>query len=235
MFIFGCVFLFFKKYKLAKVLLFSNLFFFSLISILPIGSFAIFLLEKDYHLKTAYPEKIDGILILSGATIPSLSNEHNSIELNSSSERLTEAVFLIKKHSNAKIIFSGGSGHLNKPSLTHSKVAKKFFSKMDIDINKIIFENKSRNTYENILYSKEFAKFKNDENWIILTSASHMKRAILISKKQNLKFYPYAVDFKQPKNFSFKPSLAFSGNFNSFQYASHEWLGLISYYIMGRL
>ena len=89
-------------------------------------------------------------------------------------------VFLIKKYKDAKIIFSGGSGDLNKNSLTHSEVAEKYYTQMEIGVERIIYEKKSRNTFENIIYSKEIAKFNNNENWIIITSASHMKRALLI-------------------------------------------------------
>ena len=234
-FFIGCIFLFFKKYKIANFLLFSNLFFLLFISIFPIGNYAIFILEKQYHNKTNYPQSVHGMLILSGATNPYLSREHNSIELNGSSERLTESVSLINKHKKAKIIFSGGSGYLNNPSLDHSEVAKKFFKKMNIDIGRVIFENKSRNTYENIIFSKQITEINKNHNWIIITSASHMKRAMLVSKKQNWNFYPYAVDFKQPKSISFYPSFNFFGNFQSFQHASHEWLGLVSYYLMGRI
>ncbi len=105
---------------------------------------------------------------------------------------------------------------------------------MNINIERITFENKSRNTYENIIFSKRIIEINKNENWIIITSASHMKRAILISANQNWNFYPYAVDFKQPKIFSFNPSFNFNANFQFFQQASHEWIGLIAYYLMGR-
>tara|TARA_Y100001970_G_scaffold187275_1_gene227827 strand:+ start:1421 stop:2203 length:783 start_codon:yes stop_codon:yes gene_type:complete len=233
-FFLGCTFLFFNKYKFAKIIFFTNFIFFSTIIIFPIGGFALYILEKDYHTKIVYPKKIHGILILSGATSPYLSNEHNSVELNSSSERLTETIVLMNKYKDAKVIFSGGSGNLNTPLLTHSNVAKNFFSRMGVDVDRIIFENKSRNTYENIIYSKKISKITNNQNWIMITSASHMKRASLISTKQNWKIYPYPVDFRQPKKFSLKPSLNFYDNLNSFNHASHEWLGLLSYYFMGR-
>ena len=71
-----------------------------------------------------------------------------------SSERLVESVFIIKKFDKAKVIFSGGSGVLNRPDLGHSDVAKFFYKKMGLDTNRLIFENSSRNTYENILFSK---------------------------------------------------------------------------------
>ena len=59
--------------------------------------------------------------------------------------------------------------------------------------NQIIFEDKSRNTYENIIYSKKIANPKINENWLLITSASHMKRALLIADKNNWKLIKYDV------------------------------------------
>ena len=46
-----------------------------------------------------------------------------------SSERLVESVFIIKKFDKAKVIFSGGSGLVNRPDLDHAQVAKSFYKK----------------------------------------------------------------------------------------------------------
>ena len=74
-----------------------NFVFIALISFLPIGSYLIYTIEKEYHSNIKPPEKVDGILILGGATMPQLYNEYNQISLNGSSERLVESVFIIKK------------------------------------------------------------------------------------------------------------------------------------------
>ena len=114
-----------------------------------------YLLEKDFHSKIYLPVNIDGILVLAGATNPYLTKEYNQISLNGSAERLTESIQLIKKYPKAKVFFAGGSGSLTHPDLSHSAVAKSFYESLDVDINKIYFENKSRNTYENILFAKK--------------------------------------------------------------------------------
>ena len=74
---------------------------------------------------------------------------------------------------------------------------------MGLDTNRLIFENSSRNTYENILFSKKIIIPKKNEKWLLITSASHMKRAQLVAEKNNWNFIPYAVDFKNLKNFKF--------------------------------
>ena len=225
---------FFSLKKISISIFLLNTLFLCIISFFPIGKYLTYQIEKEYHYNNKIPKKIDGILILGGATNPSISKEFNQINVNGSAERLIESVNLIKKYKKVKVIFSGGSGTINRPDLDHSQIAKLFYKQSGLDTNKIIFENKSRNTFENIIFSMKIINPKKDENWILITSASHMKRAYLIGKKYNWDFIPYAVDFQVSKKFRFVPNLHLLSNLNSFQKASHEWIGLISYYLMNR-
>ena len=165
-----------------------------------------------------------------------LTREHNQVNLNDSVERLTESILLIKRYPNAKVIFSGGSGVLEYPELDHASVAKKFFQNMGIDSNKLNYENKSRNTYENILFSKKLVNPKKNEKWLLVTSAIHLSRAMNVAEKLEWSFIPYPTDFHSSKNFGFSSfyKLQFFHNINAFNSASHEWFGLIAYYLMGR-
>ena len=237
-FLFFIFFGFFANFFLRDIIFKITLFFviltFIIIAVIPTGNYMFYQLEKKFHLKTILPEQIDGILILSGATNPLLTKEFDQINLNGSVERLTESIQLHKKYPAATIIYSGGSGSLKYPDLTHSYVAKKFFIQQQVNLDKIIFESKSRNTFENIFYSKEISSPQPNENWILVTTAFHMTRALNVAEKLNWEFIPYAVDFYIPKKFSWKPSLNFIGNIYSMHSASHEWVGLVAYYLMGR-
>lgn len=204
------------------------------ISIFPIGNYLVYIIEKEFHLHTKVPDHIDGILILGGSTNAEMFQEYGQISLNGSAERLVESVDIIKKFKGSKIIFTGGSGILNRPDLGHVQVAKLFYKKMGINLKRIMFENNSKNTFENIIFSKKMAEPNKNEIWLLITSASHMKRALLIGEKNNWYFTPYAVDFLNEKNFKFRPNFKLLSNLNSFQKGLHEWLGLISYYLLGR-
>lgn len=232
--IISLIFYFLYLKKLSIIIFLTNFTCLLTISIFPIGNYLIYKLEKEYHSKIQPPQNLHGILILGGATNPLLFKDHEEISFNDAAERLIEAFHLIKKYKNIKVIMTGGSGLINETEIGHADVAKIFFNKMDLDTSKIIFENKSRNTNENIILSKKIAKPNNDEKWLIITSAFHMKRAILIGQKNNWEFIPYAVDFKSRSKFNFKPSIYLWSNLSSFQLASHEWIGLVSYFLMQR-
>lgn len=225
---------FFKLKIISNFFYISTGIFFFISVILPTGSYLNYLLEKDYHFSNAHPKKIDGILILSGATNPLLSKEYNQIILNGSAERLIESILLINKFPNAKVVFAGGSGYIFNQNLDHASVAKKLFENIGLKNKKIIYENKSRNTYENILFSKKLIKPKRNETWVLITSAFHLKRSLGIAKKLDWNFIPLATDYRKSKNFSWNLSFNFFNNMAEFQNASHEWIGIFSYYIMGR-
>ena len=54
---------------------------------------------------------------------------------------------------------------------------------MGINSNKIYYDNKSRNTYENILFAKKIANPKKNEKWLLVTSASHFSRSLGCGRK----------------------------------------------------
>ena len=140
------VFNFFKFLKFSKIILYFTFLFFFIAGALPTGSYLLYLLEKNYHNKVNLPEKVEGILILSGATSPFLTKEYDQISLNGSVERLTESIQLMKKYPKAKVFFAGGSGYVGHPDLNHSAVAIKFYESLDVNTKNIFFDKKSRNT-----------------------------------------------------------------------------------------
>ena len=233
-FILSVILNFFKYLKLSKIILYFTLFLFFITGTLPTGSYLLYLLEKNYHNKVNLPENVDGILILSGATNPFLTEEYDQISLNGSVERLTESIQLIYKYPKAEVFFAGGTGSIEYPDLNHSDVAKKFYKSLGVNIQNIYFDNKSRNTYENIVFAKKEFDPNEDEKWVLVTSAFHLKRAINIGEKLGWKFIPYATDYKLPKKFRWRLSINFFANLASFQHSSHEWVGIIFYYLMGR-
>jgi uncharacterized SAM-binding protein YcdF (DUF218 family) len=232
--IFGFFLKILNKRMLSKIFFSFSFFFFIIVGVFPLGNFLLFKLEQNYQTLSTIPNDIDGILILGGPSSNSLTRQHDQVSFNEAGERLTEAIKIIRNFSPNKIIFSGGSyGQTFENS--HAYVAKKFFSEIGIDVNNFYFEYQSRNTYENILFSKKIANPVKDEKWLIITSSFHMKRTIQVAEKLEWDLIPYPVDFRTGKYFSFKPSFVnFLENFNAYNLAAHEFVGLFSYYILGR-
>ncbi len=129
------------------------------------------------------PQKADVILVLSGGVYANGSLSYFSLE------RLAQAVILYKKGLSPKIIFSGGVslGNLKlSDGLAMEKVA------IDLGVNKddIIIENQSRNTYENLAYSKKIIEEKGYQRVLLVSSAIHMYRSMRIAEGLGLKVIP---------------------------------------------
>ena len=229
----GILFQLFNK-KIYKRIYQINFILFILIVFFPTGTYFLWKLENTYPKPKVTNSNIDGILILGAGIDEFMTHEHQQIILNDRIERITESAKLIKKFPEAKIVFSGGNGTFSKPELKGSEIAKIFYKQMGINTDKIIFEDKSRNTYENFIFSEKFIGNTKKEKWLLITSAYHMKRAMGVAKKLNLNLVPYPVDFMLNKNFSWRfwyHKIYFLNNMNDFQLAAHEHIGLIAYYL----
>ena len=229
----------FNKNKIFKIINLITLILFILIIFLPNGTYLLWKLENTHSKPKVFPDKIDGMLILGSGTDPLLTEQHNQVALTESIERITESVELIKKFPDAKVVYSGGMPTNTKEKLSGIGVAKTFLTRMKIDVSKIIFENQSKNTYENFVFSKKFINNTDREKWLLVTSAAHMKRAMSVAEKLGLNFIPYPVDFIVHKNYSWKRDYFIIGrrflkNLNHFKIAAHEYVGLIAYYLSKR-
>ena len=119
----------------------------------------------------------------------------------------------------------------NKNLISEIEAAKLFFKNINFNLNNVVFLSESRNTIENIKSLKKFLKNKNYKNILIVTSAFHMDRVLLIAKKMDLKILPYAVSFLTNDKQHFLniwQSLNISNNFSSFDLYFKELLGSLA-------
>ena len=191
-----------------------------------------FLLSKieDYIQTSKYPvQQLTGVIVLGGSFNSGFeSKERNEVSLNSSAERLTKALEIYKKNPRLIILFSGFSGELKPQGWSESDMAKKFFLDQGVKLDNLIFENQSRNTFENIKYSKDIiANYKG--TWGLITSASHMPRSFFTFKKQSLILEPINVDYKTGTSRMFWINFDISSGLSDWSIILHELIG-ISYY-----
>lgn len=166
-----------KKKNIILKLLIVNLFLIFLISFFPLGNIGLQILENEFRNKIEY-KNIKNIVVLSG-----------------DDKRILASIKFASKNKNAKIYFVGGSSFLIQDSTQKDLLnAMDTYKDLNFDLKRVTFLGKSRNTIENF---KEIKILNLDASkTILITSAFHMKRSILISKKFNLNFIPYPVDFR---------------------------------------
>jgi uncharacterized SAM-binding protein YcdF (DUF218 family) len=231
--IFLLLFTNFKKLTIfsAKFLLILFLFF----GYTPLSNFLLNKLE-DFIKPSKYPvQQLKGIVVLGGSFNSGLqSKERNEVLLNSSAERLTKVLEIYNKNPKIIILFTGFSGELKPQGWSESDMAKKFFLEQGVRSENLIFENKSRNTFENINYSKDIIKnYKGP--WGLITSASHMPRSYFGFKRQGLILEPIIVDFKTGTSPIFWISFDIDSGLSNWSTLLHEVVGISYYKITGKI
>ena len=232
--ILSLVFLYVGKQKLAKLILSTASGFLIIIAFLPVGEWLLYPLESRFQTNPNLPDKIDGIVVLSGAENAELSHMWNQVELNAAIERDLTFMTIAKQYPNAKLLFTGGTGSLTKQEYKSADVAKNLFKQLSFDTAKIIFERKSRNTYENIIYSKDLVKPIKNENWVLITTGWHMPRSVGIFCKAEWPVIPYPVDHQSNKENLVRIDFDLANNLYELKTAIKEWLGLFAYYLSGK-
>jgi uncharacterized SAM-binding protein YcdF (DUF218 family) len=215
----------------AKFLLILFLFF----GYTPLSNFLINKLE-NFIKPSKYPvQQLKGVIVLGGIFESGLkSQERNEISLNMGAERLTKALEIYNKNPKLLILFSGFSNELKPQGWSESDMAKKFFLEQGVRSENLIFENKSRNTFENIIYSKDIIK-NNKGTWGLITSAYHIPRSYFVFKKQGLVLEPISVDYKTGISPIFWINFNISIGISNWSIILHEIVGISYYKITGKI
>ena len=224
-----------KKNKVGPTLWFVLFWFVLLYK--PIPEFLVKNLEDPF----IYHEKIflelDGVIVLGGGTgSGKVAQDRNDYSLGGGSERLFKGLEFIRKKPQGTIIFTGFSGKLFHEGLSEAEIIEKLIKALNINSANILFERRSRNTFENANYTKEIISDLPIKTWGIVTSASHMKRAIATFNAQSseISFDPIPVDF-QTKNSIYWGLGNIQSSLDFWRIYMHETIGYWVYKLTGKL
>lgn len=182
------------------------------------------------------PEKVDGIVVLGGGFEGAINLVRGGYELNSSGDRMVETAILARRFPTAKVIVSGGTGELFLEGEGDAATAPRLLTALGVTADRLILENKSRNTYENAVFTKELVTPKPGETWLLVTSAFHMPRAKALFDRAGFATVPWPVDYRT----SGKEGIGLfrdnpADSLQATTMAIREWIGLIAYWLSGRI
>lgn len=188
---------------------------------------------EDRYPRLPMPARVDGILVLGSGFDTALFRARGAPATNDGIWRLEAGFAVARRHPGARLVFSGGSGALGGAPFSEAETARMILIEMGQDPKQLILEDRSRNTYENILFTKAIVKPKPGEVWLLATAAMHMPRAMAITRKLDWPMTPW------PSDYLTAPSgggnlLSVTGNMAYLDYAVHEWIGLLAYKLSGK-
>jgi uncharacterized SAM-binding protein YcdF (DUF218 family) len=201
---------------------------------LPVAAFLTLPLEERFRRPAAPPAQVAGIVVLGGAVEQELTEAHGIPALNGAAERMTEAVALSRRHPEARVVFTGGSSSILPGRATESDTARRLFADLGLPPERLVFEAESRNTHENAVLTRAIVRPAPGETWLLVTSASHMPRAMGVFRAAGWTITAWPVNFTTARSPAFWWYGPFPTRLNQAEWALREWIGLLAYRAMGR-
>jgi uncharacterized SAM-binding protein YcdF (DUF218 family) len=121
---------------------------------------------------------------------------------------------------------------------SEAELLKRFLIMTGMPETDILIEEKSVNTRENALFTKEFLEkngIATDQEFVLITSAFHMPRSKKCFDKVGLKTIPFPVDYYSHDIKYDLPSILYPGPgaISNWQLLVKEWIGLVVYRLVG--
>ncbi len=190
-------------------------------------------------------DQFAGIIILGGAIEgEDVAVDRGEISLKSSAERVTKGLELIRKYPDKPFIFSGFSGRVNPRGMSEADAFKQLIQEQglaDSANTTAFYENQSRNTYENAVYSKKIIDTIHEQSsdqqlkpWLLVTSASHMYHSAKIFEKQGIPVIAVPVDYQTANTLQWREFDVTEGAF-LWNKLLHEYIGIAAYQLTGKI
>jgi uncharacterized SAM-binding protein YcdF (DUF218 family) len=202
----------------------------------PLGNLLLYPLESRFPSWNAAAGAPDGIIVLGGPIDADLSVEHGVPVIRGAADRIVAGAALARRYPKARVIFTGGSANLISNDAREADYAGAIFESLGIDEARLIMERRSRNTYENAVFTKALAAPKPGERWLLVTSAYHMPRSVGLFRKADFPVEAYPVDWRVGT--SAREILSFTtiatDGFARTDTGMREWIGLLAYRLTGK-
>jgi uncharacterized SAM-binding protein YcdF (DUF218 family) len=150
--------------------------------IIPIFIASIIHIQIVKTAKHTTPSNIPYLIVL-GAKV---NEEEMSLSL---LYRAKTALSYLNDNPNTVVIVTGGQG--KGENITEAEALRRFFTENHINEKRILIEDRSTSTYENLKFTKEL--YEIDEA-VIVSNDFHLYRAVTFANKVGIKGYPLAAE-----------------------------------------
>jgi len=207
---------------------------FVLVFLLPVEIWLARPLENRFP-SAPLPDRIDGVILLGGAADADLSRLNGEIALNDAAERPIAFVEIMRAHPNARGLATGGNGALFPKGGREDEPTRALFRSIGFDDARVVYENESRDTWENAVFSRRLVDPKPGEIWVLVTSAAHMPRAAGVFRRLGWDVIPHPVDRRVPRGgVDDLPARDAATGWKRLSDATREWVGLAAYRLLDR-
>ena len=225
----GMLRLFRRWARVRRVLLRAALAVLLLFSFGPTANLLLAPLEGHYT-RLEQPEQPPAAIVLLGGMTSRVVFGSGYYELSGSADRLVEAVRLAHLYPDAKVLITGGDASL-VVSHREGDMLVRLVRELGVSRGRMLLDRKARNTHENAVNAAKLLDGVTGPV-LLVTSGTHMPRAVACFAKQGVDVVPWAVDFLRtgsgPGSWVPKPQTLLRSTV-----ALHEYLGWLAYWVAG--
>jgi len=220
----------------ARWLVAAAAFFYLLCGFGPIGAMLLRPLEDRFPPPPADLQAPDGIVVLGGGIDDEVTAARGVPTFNRFGARITAAAALARRFPQARLIYTGGSAQAAGRFSNEVETAKALFLDLGVAADRLSFESRSRDTYENAIFTRELLRPRSESRWLLVTSAFHMPRAMATFRAAGFTVVAFPADYLtlgDARDF-LSPQLTASLGLEMTELGLHEWVGLLAYRLAGR-
>lgn len=217
----GVFLIFRKKYRSGLITVFCGLLIIYTFSLFPVAGLILQPLQTKYRSYQAEYFSVRYVVVLGGWHKTNRQIPLSSQLSQDSLTRIVEAIGIYHQNLGSKLVLSGAPP--KKEIASNAQMMAKMAILLGVPNEDIILEERPDNTESEVRFIKEIVR---REPFVLVTSASHMPRAMKLFQRQGLTPLPAPVNFLILKDiqFSLIPSAV---ALQSSEKSLHEYLGML--------
>jgi len=217
--------------KAGLILLLSSIAALWILSTPVLSSSLLSALERKYLPVPVFESaKADAIVIL-GGSVGAVEYPRIEVDLTNASDRVLHGARLYQAGKAPLIIAAGGADKRLGTKIPEALTIRKLLQEWNVPGNAIVMEQKSLNTYQNAINTKNLLDQKKLKTVLLVTSASHMYRALATFRSAGIHAIPSPTDYRVINQYNFN-ILSFLPNAEALagtKMAVKEYLGFLIY------
>ncbi len=159
------------------------------------ASFALARTLEWRYATQAEPPSADVIVVLGGGTEPQVP-PRPIVEVNAAADRMFYGAELYKEGKAPRILLSGGDiEFLSTGTQSPAQDMAAIMEMLGVPESALILQGNSQNTHEDAVYSCQWVKDHGLNSILLVTSATHMPRAMMLFEKEGCRVTAAPTDF----------------------------------------
>ena len=163
-------------------------------------------------------------------------NDKGGGYFNNGADRFLQGLKLYQQGKVSHLLITGGNSDIVKDAFREGAWAAGQLKEFGVPAEAILVENESRNTLENGRYTKQLLQQSGlKPPYVLVTSAFHMRRSLMVFKKEKLPVIPYPANYLMARGqFSYFLLLPQAEALYYWSTYIKEVIGYAVYYVKGK-